>query len=105
MLTRLGGTVPIRYNKDAMQRVYLDNNATTPLLPEVLEAMRPFLTEEYGNASSIHHFGQNARAAVERAREQVARLLGARAQEIVFASGGTEGDNLAIFGLVNSGDH
>src|SRR5216684_3578194 len=84
---------------------YLDNNATTPLLPEVLEAMRPFLTEEYGNASSIHHFGQNARAAVERAREQVARLLGARAQEIVFTSGGTEGDNLAVFGLVNSGDH
>lgn len=88
-----------------MHRVYLDSNATTPLLPEVFEAMRPYFLEEFGNASSIHHHGQHARAAVERARESVAKLLGCRAAEIVFTSGGTEGDNLAIFGVVRPGDH
>jgi len=88
-----------------MRRVYLDSNATTPLLPEVFEAMRPYYFEEFGNASSIHHHGQHARAAVERARESVARLLGCRAAEVVFTSGGTEADNLAIFGLVKPGDH
>jgi cysteine desulfurase len=88
-----------------MHRVYMDNNATSPLLPEVLEAMRPYFIEEFGNASSIHHHGQNTRAAVERARESVAALLGCRSSEIVFTSGGTEGDNLAIFGLVKPSDH
>jgi len=93
-----------------MRRVYLDNNATTPVLPEVLEAMRPYFGEHFGNASSIHHHGQETRAAVERARESVAVLLGCRAAEVVFTSGGTEADNLAIFGLANldlaqSGDH
>jgi cysteine desulfurase len=88
-----------------MHRVYLDSNATTPLLPEVFEAMHPYYFEEFGNASSIHHHGQHARAAVERARESVARLLGCRAAEIVFTSGGTEADNLAIFGLVKPGEH
>ncbi len=88
-----------------MRRVYLDNNATTPVLPEVLEAMRPYFGEHFGNASSIHHHGQETRAAVERARESVATLLGCRASEVVFTSGGTEGDNLAIFGLAQSGDH
>src|SRR5215470_4839577 len=88
-----------------MRRVYLDNNATTPVLPEVLEAMKPYFAEHFGNASSIHHHGQETRAAVERARESVASLLGCRAAEIVFTSGGTEGDNLAIFGLVREGDH
>ena len=93
-----------------MQRVYLDNNATTPVLPEVLDAMRPYFGERFGNASSIHHHGQETRAAVERARESVADLLGCRPAEVVFTSGGTEADNLAIFGLVNaglvrSGDH
>jgi cysteine desulfurase len=88
-----------------MRRVYLDNNATTPLLPEVLEAMRPYFGEHFGNASSIHHHGQETRAAVERARESVAALLDCRASEVVFTSGGTEGDNLAIFGLARSGDH
>ena len=88
-----------------MRRVYFDNNATTPVLPEVLEAMRPYFSERFGNASSIHHHGQETRAAVERARESVAALLGCRAQEIVFTSGGTEGDNLAIFGIVREGDH
>src|SRR5438477_1791926 len=92
-----------------MRRVYLDSNATTPLLPEVFEAMRPYYLDEFGNASSIHHHGQHTRAAVERARESVARLLGARPAEIVFTSGGTEGDNLAIFGLISGalspGDH
>jgi cysteine desulfurase len=88
-----------------MRRVYLDNNATTPLLPEVFEAMRPHFLEGFGNASSIHQQGQQARAAVERAREQVADLLNCRAAEVVFTSGGTEGDNLALFGLMQPGDH
>jgi cysteine desulfurase len=88
-----------------MHRVYLDANATTPLLPEVLEAMRPFWLERFGNASSIHFEGQHARAAVEHARESVAGLLGSRPAEIVFTSGGTEGDNLALFGMVKPGDH
>jgi cysteine desulfurase len=88
-----------------MRRVYLDNNATTPVLPEVLEAMRPYFGEHFGNASSIHHHGQETRAAVERARESVSELLGCRPAEVVFTSGGTEADNLAIFGLSQSGDH
>lgn len=88
-----------------MHRVYLDNNATTPLLPEVFEAMRPYFMEHFGNASSIHHHGQEARAAVENARESVAGLLCCRPGEIVFTSGGTEADNLAIAGLVAPGDH
>lgn len=88
-----------------MQRVYLDNNATTPVLPQVQEAMRPYFGERFGNASSIHHHGQETRAAVEGARESLAALLGCRASEVVFTSGGTESDNLAIAGLVNAGDH
>jgi cysteine desulfurase len=88
-----------------MQRIYLDNNATTPVLPEVFEAMRPYFREHFGNASSIHHHGQETRAAVERARDSVASLLGCRAAEVVFTSGGTEGDNLAIAGLASAGDH
>src|SRR5580704_7671322 len=89
----------------AMQRVYLDNNATTPLLPEVFEAMRPYFFEKFGNASSIHQQGQQARGAVERSREQVAELLNCRPAEIVFTSGGTEGDNLALLGMMKPGDH
>ena len=88
-----------------MRRVYLDNNATSPLLPEVFDAMCPYFLEKFGNASSIHQQGQQARAAVENAREHLAELLNCRAAEIVFTSGGTEGDNLALFGLVNPGDH
>src|SRR5208282_6612861 len=83
-----------------MKPVYLDYNSTTPVAPEVLEAMLPYFTQEAGNASSIHSFGQRARGAVERAREAVAALVGARPAEIVFTSGGTESDNLAIFGIV-----
>jgi cysteine desulfurase len=88
-----------------MPRIYLDNNATTPVLPEVLEAMHPYFGEHFGNASSIHHHGQETRAAVERARDSVASLLSCRAAEVVFTSGGTEGDNLAIAGLTSAGDH
>jgi cysteine desulfurase len=88
-----------------MHRVYFDNNATTPLLPEVFEAMRPYFLEKFGNASSIHQQGQHARSAVEQAREHVAELLNCRPAEIVFTSGGTEGDNLALFGLAKPGDH
>jgi cysteine desulfurase len=85
-----------------MKRIYLDNNATTPVDPAVLEAMLPYFSADFGNASSIHTFGQHARAAVETAREQVAALLNARPQEIVFTSGGTESDNHAIFGVVHA---
>jgi len=85
-----------------MRRVYFDHNATTPVAPEVLEAMLPFFAGEFGNASSIHSYGQRARAAVEQAREAVAALLGARPTEIVFTSGGTESDNLAIFGVLGA---
>ncbi len=84
-----------------MNRVYLDYNATTPVEPEVLDAMLPYFSAEFGNASSIHTFGQKARAAVETAREQVASLIGTRPQEIFFTSGGTESDNHAIFGIVS----
>ncbi|MGO9590392.1 MAG: cysteine desulfurase family protein [Candidatus Acidiferrales bacterium] len=80
--------------------VYLDYNATTPVAPAVLEAMLPFLGENFGNAGSVHSAGQRARAAVDAARESVAALIGAKASEIVFTSGGTEADNLAIFGTV-----
>ena len=83
----------------------MDANATTPVLPQVLDAMRPFWSEEFGNASSIHQQGQHARAAVDRARESVAALLGCRAAEIVFTSGGTESDNMALFGVLSPGDH
>lgn len=85
-----------------MNRIYLDYNATTPVDPAVLEAMLPYFSGDFGNASSIHTFGQRARAAVETAREQVASLLNARPQEIIFTSGGTESDNHAIFGVVQS---
>jgi cysteine desulfurase len=88
-----------------MRRVYFDNNATTPVLAEVFAAMRPYFGEHFGNASSIHHHGQETRAAVERARESVAALLGCSASEIVFTSCGTEADNLAAFGLALPGDH
>ena len=85
-----------------MKRIYLDHNATTAVEPSVLEAMLPYFSGEFGNASSIHTFGQRARAAVETAREQVAALLNARPQEIVFTSGGTESDNHAIFGVFSA---
>ena len=85
-----------------MKRVYLDHNATTAVEPEVLDALLPYLAGEYGNAASVHTFGQRARAAVETAREHVAALIGARPQEIVFTSGGTESDNHAIFGVAQA---
>ena len=88
-----------------MKRIYLDHNATTAVEASVLEAMLPYFGGEFGNASSIHTFGQRARAGVETAREQVAGLLNARAQEIVFTSGGTESDNHAIFGVVAGAGH
>ncbi|MGP8270650.1 MAG: cysteine desulfurase family protein [Terracidiphilus sp.] len=88
-----------------MRRVYADANATTPLLPEVVEAMRPYWMEHFGNASSIHLDGQQARAAVNRARETLAVFFNCHAAEVVFNSGGTEGDNTAIFGLLRPGDH
>jgi cysteine desulfurase len=83
----------------------MDANATTPLLPEVMEAMRPYWMEHFGNASSIHRQGQQGRTAVDRARETLAEFFNCREAEVVFNSGGTEGDNAAIFGLLRTGDH
>jgi cysteine desulfurase len=81
------------------RRIYLDNSATTPIDHEVIEAMMPYLTEKFGNASSIHFFGQESRAAIDKARHQVAEIINSRPNEIVFTSGGTESNNLAIRGL------
>jgi cysteine desulfurase len=81
------------------RRVYLDHNATTPLHPRVLEAMLPFLRDDYGNPSSLHWYGQRARAAVEEARAEVAALVGADPAEIVFTAGGSESDNTALRGV------
>jgi len=87
-----------------LRRTYMDANATTPLLPEVMEAMRPYWMEQFGNASSIYQQGQQARTAVDRARETLAEMLNCHDAEVVFNSGGTEGDNTAIFGLLRPGD-
>jgi cysteine desulfurase len=84
------------------RRVYLDNSATTPMAPEVVEAMMPFITEGFGNPSSIHYYGQQARAAVDKARHQVAALINSRPNEVVFTSGGTEANNLAVRGLAEA---
>jgi cysteine desulfurase len=88
-----------------MRRVYCDANATTPLLPAVAEAMLHYWMDEFGNASSIHREGQQARKAVDGARETLAALFHASEAEVIFNSGGTEGDNTAIFGLMRPGDH
>lgn len=85
-----------------MRPIYLDHNATTPVLPEVLDAMLPYLTEHFGNPSSGHPYGRAARAALDRAREQVAAALDCQPDEVVFTSGGTEASNLAIRGAVRA---
>ncbi|MFA5316427.1 MAG: cysteine desulfurase NifS [Dehalococcoidales bacterium] len=92
-----------------MKRIYLDNAATTPTSPEVLAAMQPYFTEAYGNPSSIHSYGQEAREAVEQARDQLAVLIGASSEEVIFTSGGTESDNTSLKGvayaLKDKGNH
>jgi cysteine desulfurase len=92
-----------------MKRIYLDYAATTPVRPEVMEAMSPYFTEAFGNPSSIHSYGQEVRAAIDEARAKVAALIGAREEEVVFTGGGTEADNLAIKGIAlaheNKGNH
>ena len=87
---------------NAMQLVYLDNNATTKPAPEAVEAMIPYLTEWYGNASSVHRFGQRSRQAIDEARSQVAALIGCDDSELVFTAGGTESINTALRGLLIS---
>lgn len=87
------------------QRIYMDANATTPALPQVVAAMRPFWEERFGNASAVHSFGRAARSAIDTSREQLAAMLHVRPSEITFTSGGTESDNLALFGLLQAGDH
>ncbi|MGD9912324.1 cysteine desulfurase family protein, partial [Methanothrix sp.] len=86
-----------------MRRIYMDHSATTPVAPEVLDAMLPYFREKYGNASSLHEFGREARDAVESAREELASLIGASPEEIYFTSGGTESDNMALKGVAFSG--
>ena len=88
--------------EETVQRIYLDHNATTPLLPAVIDRMTAVLRGEFGNPSSVHHFGQQAKAAVDDARSQVAELIGADPSEVLFTSGGTEGDNIAIRGAAEA---
>src|SRR5687767_14838436 len=85
-----------------MQRVYLDSNATTPMRPEVVAAITPVFSEHFGNPSSIHWYGQHAKALMDEARQHVAKLINAETSEIVFTSGGTEADNLAIRGIAEA---
>lgn len=92
----------LMYNKTMFRRVYLDNSATTPVDTEVLNSMLPYFTEKFGNASSIHFFGQEARSAVDKARHEAAKIINARPNEMVFLSGGTEANNLAIRGLCSA---
>ena len=84
-----------------MERIYLDYAATTPVDKRVLDAMMPYMTTEFGNPSSLHAFGQKARAAVQTARDRVAAAIGAEGREILFTAGGTEADNLALFGYLS----
>src|SRR5918995_2472471 len=86
----------------SMQRIYFDHNATTPVLPAVVDAMAAALKEEFGNPSSVHHFGQRAKAVIDHARSSVAALIGADPSEVVFTSGGTESDNFAIRGAAEA---
>ena len=97
-------SVEMQREKPRMQEIYLDHSATTPIRPKVFEAMLPFLREHHGNAGSLHRFGRDCRRAVETAREQVAALINAEPCEILFTSGGTESDNLAICGIVEASD-
>jgi len=85
-----------------VQRIYLDHNATTPLLPAVVERMTVVLRDEFGNPSSVHHFGQQAKAAIDEARTDAANLIGAEPSEVLFTSGGTEADNIAIRGAAEA---
>ena len=82
--------------------IYLDYNATTPLAPEVFEVMRPYMERHFGNPSSIHAAGREARAAIDDARDRLAGMLGAKPHEIIFTGGGTESDNLAVIGLARA---
>ena len=97
--------LPAHERKNRMNRIYLDYAATTPVAPEVVEAMLPYFTERFGNPSSIHSFGQETKAALEDARETLARRLGARAAELFFTSGGTESNNLALKGVAAANQH
>ena len=87
---------------EAQERIYLDHAATTPLDEEVLQKMLPYFTQTYGNANSQHYFGRKAMGALDEARGVIARLIGANDNEVYFTSGGTEADNLAVFGAARA---
>ncbi len=84
------------------KRIYMDYSATTPMKKEVLDAMMPYMTEHYGNASSVHSFGRDAKNAINTSREKIAKTLGANREEVYFTAGGTESDNWAIKGIAKS---
>ena len=88
-----------------MRRIYLDHAATTPTHPEVVKAMLPYFTDAFGNPSSLHSYGQEAKGAIEEARDKIAALIGARNKEVVFTSGGTEADNFALKGIAYANEH
>ncbi|MCK5123933.1 MAG: aminotransferase class V-fold PLP-dependent enzyme, partial [Dehalococcoidia bacterium] len=88
-----------------MRRIYLDHAATTPTHPDVVKAMLPFFTDAFGNPSSVYSYGQEAKGAVEEARSKTAELIGARSEEIIFTSGGTEADNFALKGIAYANEH
>ena len=90
------------FEETIVQRIYLDHNATTPLLPAVIDRMTEELREDFGNPSSVHHFGQQAKAAIDEARTNVANLIGADPSEVLFTSGGTEADNIAVRGAAEA---
>ncbi|MBU0898294.1 MAG: cysteine desulfurase NifS [Nanoarchaeota archaeon] len=87
------------------KRIYMDHAATTPVAPEVLEAMKPFFNDKFGNPNSLHSFGQEAEKVLEECRSRIAKIINASPEEIVFTSGGTESDNMALKGILKSGDH
>jgi cysteine desulfurase len=102
LATSRGVAASLLFGRDAMELIYLDNNATTPMLPAVRQAMEPFLSDSFGNPASAHQAGRRARRALEDARESLAELLGAFPDEVLFTSGATEANNLALFGAVRT---
>ena len=101
-LANMAGLIRMNIGDGKLKRIYLDNAATTPVRSEVLEAMLPYFTQKFGNASTIYSYGREAKEALEESRKNVAQLIGANAEEIFFTSGGTESDNWALRGIASA---